>query len=71
MARLIVKEAGTLLPVIIDREITAEQLETIQIVLEDDQMAFSVREDVRIEGLMKLQRDPHPGGIEQYQEESR
>jgi hypothetical protein len=46
--RLIAKQPGNLLSVIFDREITPEQLETIQIVLDDDKMAFNVREDVRI-----------------------
>jgi len=46
--RLIAKQPGNLLSVIFDREITPEQLETIQIVLDDDKMAFNVREDVRV-----------------------
>lgn len=70
MIRLIAKQEGSLLSVLLEREITPEQLETIRIVLEDDQMAFNVREDVRIEALLRG-RNPHPGGIEQYQDESR
>lgn len=59
MAQLIIKEAGTLLPVILDREITKDQLETIRIVLEDDQVAEMVREDARIEALMQAEFVPH------------
>lgn len=70
MIRLIVKEPGTLLSVLLDREITPEQLETIRIILDDDRMAFNVREDVRI--TEQIRRDyPSWGGIEQFQAEDR
>lgn len=59
MAQLIIKEPGTLLPVILDREITKDQLETIRIILEDEQLAEMVREDARIEALMQAEFVPY------------
>jgi hypothetical protein len=50
--RLKVKREGSLLSQEINREITEDQLEAIRIVLDDDQLAFAVREDARITTLM-------------------
>ena len=56
--RLIVKQPNNLLSVVIDREITLEQLKAIEIVLSDDKTAFNVVEDKRIEALMS---ERYPG----------
>lgn len=50
--RLTVKRPSSLLSVVIDREISDVQLQAIQVILENERMAFNVVEDDRIRTLI-------------------
>lgn len=72
--QLKVTRPGSVLSLLIDREISEQQLAAIEIVLNDDRMAFNVIEDAKADQkvyeLYRIERPP-VGGIEQYQAEDR
>lgn len=67
---LTIKREGSLLSVIRNQELTDTQLQAIEIVLDNDRMAFNVVEDDRITR-ETYELYPVLKGIEQYQAESR
>ena len=84
--RLKATREGSLLNLLIDREISEQQLAAIEIVLSNDTMAHNVVEDARMDkliaehyphmakvfGISTYEPDTAPrGGIEQYQAEDR
>ena len=67
--RLTIKREGSLLSVIRDQELTDTQRMAIEIILDNDRMAYNVVEDDRIARKVGYLFPRH--GIEQYQAEGR
>jgi hypothetical protein len=67
--RLTIRREGSLLSVIRDQELTDTQLQAIEVILDNERMAYNVVEDDRISTLL---RSTYPwSGIEQFQAEDR